>query len=172
MNIPIINHFKKHTCVTILLLHLFACENQPPLKIGLEGKPIPTFKLLLMDSSSTISTDKIATEKPFVLFSFNPHCPYCKAQTIEIIDNAESLSNINFFMLSSSPFKEIKEYYNHFKLTKYKNIIVGQDSANTFGRFYQVSGVPYIAVYNKNKLLKQVYMGRINSSQIKSVAIE
>ena len=75
-------------------------------------------------------------------------------------------------MLSNFPFTVIKNYYNHYNLNNYTNIIVAQDSALNFGNYYKAQGVPYFAFYNKKKNLKQVLIGKINISLIKDIALE
>jgi thiol-disulfide isomerase/thioredoxin len=157
----------------LLLLHITACsENKRSIVTGLEGKPIPAFNFLLMDSATQFNTTDIASGKPAVLFIFSPHCPYCKAQTEAIIGDIKSLSNINFYLISSFPFNSIKEYYEHYQLKKYPNIMVGQDYDSFLGNYFQASGVPYIAIYNKSKNLQEVLMGNVSSRIIRNIISE
>jgi len=159
--------------IIILFCVLFGCKSPQSKEIsGHEGKTLPSFELLLMDSITRLNTTNIPSGQPFVLFYFNPFCPYCRLQTKEIIDNIKSLNSIRFYLLSNYSFGNIKDYYNHFHLNQYTNISVGQDNDAYFGNYFKAIYVPYIAIYTKDKRLKQVLVGKVSSSLIKDIALE
>jgi hypothetical protein len=163
----------KATIIPLAITLLVGCYGrQPSIKTGKEGKPLPSLTLLLMDSISHMSTNKIPDEKPVIVFLFSPRCPYCRAQTEEIIENIKSLTDLQFYFLSAFPFSFVKSYFTHYQLGKYPNIIVGQDDKMDFSNYYQAQGVPYIAVYGKDKLLKQAFMGKVSINVLKNIALE
>ncbi|WP_315815278.1 hypothetical protein [Paraflavitalea speifideaquila] len=61
----------------------------------------------------------------------------------------------------------MKDFYNEYHLEKYPNIIAGIDTAFAVSDYFEISGVPYIAIYGKNKKLSKTFEGKIYSSQIK-----
>lgn len=156
----------------LLLVIIYSCNDQHTLKTGLEGKAMPSFNLLLMDSTRKLNISSTASDKPVVLFYFSPFCPYCRAQTQEILDDMKSLKNIQFYLLSNFPLSLIKNYYDQFELKKYPNIIIGQDYDVYFSKYFKAEGVPYMAIYNKEKILKHALMGKVSTSVIKSLAFE
>lgn len=158
---------------SMLLSVAWGCsEQQPAIITGLEGKPLPSFSFLLMDSTKRINTDSILSGKPTVLVYFSPYCPYCRAQTNEIIEGIKSLKNIQFFLLSDFPFNQVKQYYEQYKLSNYPNITVGKDLDSYFTKYFNASAVPYLAIYDADKRLKQVFMGKTEINEIKHVALE
>jgi len=160
--------------IIIALLYstlLIACAEKRNIKTGLEGKLLPSFNVLLVDSTK-LNTNKLPTDKPIVLFFMSPYCPYCKAQTEEIISEINSLSNIRLYILTSLPFQPLKDYYYHYKLNKYPNIMVAQDFDSDFVNYFKITSVPYIVIYNKNKTLKQVLVGKVGTSLIKDLALQ
>jgi len=154
----------------LTLLSLVGCYHAVPEKTGLEGKPLPEFSLLLTDSSTYFNTRGIPSGNPVVLFYFSPQCPYCRAQMGEIIENIHSLKNIRFYIFTDWSFPDMKAFYVHYQLNSYPNIIMGVDYANFFEGYFKVRGVPYIAIYGKNKLLKEAFNGKVDISQIKDAA--
>ncbi|TWI87776.1 TlpA family protein disulfide reductase [Chitinophaga japonensis] len=152
-----------------VLIGLFACVKQQQSRTGLEGTQLPSFNLLLMDSTNRFSTDSLPEGKPVVLFYFSPDCPYCKAQTEAILANIYSLKNIQFCILTYASFSETKNYYERYELEKYPNIIVGQDCDTFFGRHFNATQVPYLAIYDDKKLLKQIVIGKVSADDIKAV---
>lgn len=163
----------KRLLFLFLVTYLTGCRDRHSIIVtGLEGRALPSFNLLLMDSATTINTNQIPTGKPIVLLFINPYCPFCRAETQQIIDHLNSLNNIKFLVFSIFPFGSIKEYYNHFKLNKYTNIVVGQDYTDYFGKYFKIPGVPYMAIYAKDKRLRQVLIGNIGTNRIKDIAME
>lgn len=152
---------------------LYGCfGKRPTLETGHEGKPLPSIKLLLLDSSTHIDTKTWRTGKPIVLIDFSPYCPYCRSLTQNIVDKHEDLKEIQFILLSSYPLMDLKNYTKEYTLKNYPNITIGRDYDATFGHYFDSPGVPCIAIYGKDRLLKQVLMGKVNASLIKDIAFE
>jgi len=141
-------------------------------KTGLEGKPLPQFNVVLMDSVTNFNTKDIPQGNPVVLYLFSPYCPYCKAQTKELIENISSLKGIHFYMFSSFPYSDVKQYYMDSHLNKYANITVALDTALFYKNYIKATGMPYFAIYDKNKHLKQTWLGRVSIGKIRDIALE
>jgi thiol-disulfide isomerase/thioredoxin len=139
---------------------------------GLEGQKLPSFSLLLTDSITRLNTSDIPLGQPFVLFYFNPHCPFCRAQTQELKDEMKSVENVRFYFLSGYPLYQIREFDNHYGLSRYTNITILQIKDTAFTNYFKIPGVPYIAVYNKQKHLKEVLLGKVSISNIRSVILD
>jgi len=156
------------TLISILAISLLvSCYSSEPDKTGHEGEILPSFKLLKMDSASYLDTKEILVGKPFVVFYFGPHCPYSKAQMTEILEDMEKFKKIQFYIISPWPFPEIKSFYKQYQLYNYSNITVGYDFKRVFTDYLEIQGVPYLAVYDKNKKLKEAFAGKIYSKQLK-----
>ena len=152
----------------IPLLLLSGCFSRPGDKTGLEGKPLPSFTLQLTDSTRYFNTVQIAEGKPVVLFYLSPHCPYCRAELKDILDDIDKMQNMQFYFVTSFPLSDMVHLYNEYKLSKYPNITVGKDTANFLPDYFKTAFVPYTAIYNKNKKLEKSYTGRIYTKQILS----
>jgi peroxiredoxin len=133
----------KQLIVIISMVFMASCFSKEPAKSGKEGKPMPEFSLLAMDSITVIRSSEILKDKPSVLFYFSPYCPFCKAQTKDMIENMEELKDIQFYFISAFPFAALKEYQKSYQLAKYPNIIVARDSTDDLSRYFEITGVPY-----------------------------
>lgn len=160
----------KNKVFFFILIALTSCADQHSVKTGLEGKPIPSFKLLLSDSVSYFDTKEITAGKPTVFFYFSPYCPYCKAQMEEITKRIEILKDIQFCIFTAGSFMDMKRFYSHFQLNKYPNILAGIDQNYFFGNYFKPKGVPYIVIYGKDKILREAFIGNIEGNTIKKVA--
>ena len=164
---------KNITIPTLLaiLIGISGCQNRnQPLKTGLEGNQLPAFNLLLPNGTTTINTLSDAGNQSVVLFYFSPQCPYCRNQMKEIIDRISFLNNIKFYVFTSWPLKETQSFYKEYELYKYQNLVVGVDYKNFFKEHFKAQGVPYMAIYGKDKKLKHAFIGNVNTKQIKEVA--
>jgi thiol-disulfide isomerase/thioredoxin len=164
----------KFIYVLLAVSCLYACKGKPipPFKTGLEGTPLPAFNLLLLDSVTRFNTSSIPAGEPIVLFYFTPECPFCRAQTEEIVKNMPAFSRTRFYLITLYPFKDVKDYYKHYGLEKYSNVTLGLDYNAFFGGYFKADHVPYMAVYNKDKQLKQVFPGKVSVKAIKDVVLE
>jgi thiol-disulfide isomerase/thioredoxin len=164
---------KQSLIVMITITMLTGCFSREPEKTGKEGKPIPELNLLLTDSTTWLNIGQSNIKNPVVLFYFSPNCPYCKAQTKEIIEDIDKLKDIQFYFISSFPIPMLKAYNEEYNLAQYPNIITGKDTANAMGEYFEIVGVPYMAIYGKDKKLKKSFMGgKLYTSQIKKITQE
>jgi thiol-disulfide isomerase/thioredoxin len=160
----------KPIALLIILVGLAGCFNRDPEKTGLEGKMIPSFSFLLSDSTSYLNTQHIPSDKPVVFFDFGPNCSYSRAQMEEIIEDMGTLKDIRFYLLTAFPFSEMKAFYTHYQLDKYPNITVGVDSNNFFNDYFEIRGVPYLAIYGKDHKLNAAFIGKVPVRQIREIA--
>jgi len=156
----------KQLVLFIIIAVLSGCYGAEPEKTGLEGKPLPSFKLLLSDSSTYIDMKDIPKGKPVVLFYYGPYCPYSRAQMEEIIRDIKQFKNTQFYVFTAWPFADMKKFYSYYRLDKYKNIIAGLDNSGFFEEYYKVAGVPFTAVYDKDGKLNKAFQGKIHSKEI------
>lgn len=150
----------KQICLFYIIACLTGCFGAEPRKTGKEGKPLPEFSILLTDSTTRLYSSDIPANKPFALFIFSPYCPYCKAQTKKIMEDKELLKDIHFYFISRWPLAAVKRYSKELQLDKQTNITVGLDSASFVNDYLEAPGLPFIAVYGKNKTLNQAFLGK------------
>jgi len=163
----------KKILFTLLVAGLFGCSGRKSIiTTGLEGKSMPSFDLLLADTTIHFNTSSIPAGKPVVLFFFQPWCPYCNAQTTAMLKHIETVKDIHFYMLTTSSYKLFKQFYDKYGLKKYNNITAGIDTSSFYSTYYHAQGVPYQVIYDKDRKLKKVLIGRSDMSLIKDIALE
>ena len=118
---------------------------------------IPTFEMLMTDSSTKFSTYNIPTGKPVIMMFFSPDCDHCEKMTQLMIDNMDVLKNARIYMFSPLSLPALQGFIDKLELNKYKNVKAGKDFEFFFPRFYGLTTVPFIAVYDKNKKLVQAF---------------
>jgi thiol-disulfide isomerase/thioredoxin len=149
----------------IIIIAFAGCFGSEPQKTGKEGKRLPEFNIFLTDNT-WLNIATFTVDKPIIIFYFNPYCPFCKAQTEEIIDDMARLKSFQFYFISDYPLLDIINFSNKYNLAKYSNITIGLDSTSKVKDYYEISAVPYLAIYKKDKTLNKSFLGKTYSSQL------
>lgn len=134
-------------------------------------KTVPEFDGLLMDSATKFKIGSLPSEKNIILFFFLTDCDYCKQLTRQILLNSNTFKKTTIVFISPSPFEQIKNFYYNYELNKFPNYVVAQDYSLSFPKYFNVDGVPYLAIYSKDKTLKKILVGNTNINTLKK-AIE
>ncbi|HWK08122.1 MAG TPA: hypothetical protein VNS58_31045 [Puia sp.] len=163
----------KSSTLFFLLVSFLGCANpRIKFKTGLEGEMLPSVDLILADSITHFNTSAIPIGQNIVLLCYSPYCPYCRAEVDDILSNIETLQKTTFYLITPYPITDMKNFYNHYHLERYSNIIAGRDYKNELLPYFKASGVPYIAIYDTQKRLKEVLVGKSDAHIIKDILLE
>jgi len=162
--------YRKKLILVAVISGLTGCFEPPVMQPDREGAKLPSFDLLLLDSTTKYNTVKFDDKKPLVMLYMSPDCPYSRAQTEAIIKDMRSLEDIQFCLLTVAPLMQFKDFYKELQLEKYPNITAGVDYDDFFGKHFNVPGVPYMAIYNSDKKLKQVLIGQVDVNKIRDIS--
>jgi hypothetical protein len=156
----------------ILLIFFSSCYyRQPPQKTGLEGKPVPAFDFLSIDSTQPpLAINNLPQNKSIVFILFSPYCPFCRAEIKDITENMDQMKDIQFCLITRWPRRSLRKFYKEFDLDKYPNISAGVDTANYLSSTFNIVNIPYTIIYGKNRTLSGAFLGRMDVNQIKAIA--
>lgn len=145
-----------------------ACQEEKPqaYKTGMEGKPLPSFAIQLLDSTSFIHTEDLPQGKNLVLFYFSPTCPYCRAQMRDMVNNIERFKDKELYLITREDLRSTNAFARYFKLNRFNNVVVGRDTGSVFAKTYRLITVPLTAYFDKNKQLKALYSGRLKPNSL------
>lgn len=139
---------------------------QPPYK---RFPSFPPIKLLLPDSSSYFTKADLDKKKPVMLMLFSPQCEHCQHKTQELVDNIDKFKDIQIVMSTSMPFDSMVNFREKYKLAQFKNIVVAQDVNYFLFSFYMLHNLPFLAFYDKKKMLISVFEGGLPMDKILKV---
>ena len=132
---------------------------------------LPAFNIVLLDSTTVFNTYNIPEGKPILIMFFDPDCKHCKAETRMLLSGMDSLKDIRFFMITSvHDFKRIRDFYDEYRLSDYKNIeVVGRDYEYFFITYYGVKFVPDLVLYDSHKNLVKYFEGHVTVKELYSL---
>ena len=143
--------------ITILSI---SCRNMP------SENDMPPFKLLLMDSVTTFSSENIPNGQPSLLLYFSPECEHCQSQIKNLLINIPKLNHVGIYLISNDPFDQIRLLNTCYHLSDYSNIMVGRDYKFGFFNYYKPKSTPYLFVFNSHKRIKKIFVGDVDVKEI------
>lgn len=161
----------KYVTALLSLLVLNSCTNSPFITTGQEGRKLPNFSLLRVMDSTRFSANIIPEGKATIMFYFSPNCTHCQAEIKLIQANDQDLGNMQFYFLSPAALTELKMFYEKYQIKNFSNMTVVQDDSLNFQRYFGVPAVPYVAVYDSHKYLRQVIFGQFDIKDLRNILI-
>jgi thiol-disulfide isomerase/thioredoxin len=144
----------------VLIISITAFSQADSIKAPyLKFPTYPPVKILLTDSSTVFTKESLDKKSPVLLMFFDPSCDHCKKETAELVEKMDKLKDVQIVMVSYRPLTDIKTFAEFYGLTKFKNIVMGQDIHFFLPSFYNISFFPFLAFYNKKKELIEVFQG-------------
>jgi hypothetical protein len=159
---------KKIICaVAIVCISLYAkAQTAEPEAPYLRFPTVPPAKLLLPDSATYFTKDKLKKNQPTLYIVFNPGCEHCQHETKEITANIDKFKKINIVMATPESFDKMKTFYAEYKIADFPNIIMGRDEHFTLPSFFMMHNLPFMAFYNKSQKLISTHEGSFGVSKI------
>jgi hypothetical protein len=149
--------------ITIIIA---GCFSKKPEKTTHQNQPLPNFDLFLADGNY-FNTGSIPSGKSVILFYFGPGCPYSHVQMDKLLKNKQKFKDTEFILFTTAPIGEMTWFYKKFKLNNYSNFKVGVDYKNFFREYFGTDGVPYLAVYGRDRLLNDAFRGETPINQLR-----
>jgi len=143
---------------------LVAASAPVRIRTGFEGRLIPEFTLLLADSTTYLNTSDIPTGKPFIMTGFSPYCRHCQAEMGDIIRHIRQFGDTTIYFVTPYSYSDLKKFYVAFQLEKYPTIVTGVDVKNVFLGYFGAPYIPYTAIYDSKKRLKEVIPGQATAA--------
>lgn len=85
----------------------------------------------------------------------------------DILANMPFLKNVRIYLITTATHSDMMSWQKIYRLGNYPNIILGRDTTDFFGHYFNTMGVPYLAVYDHQKHLKELLMGKMDFETLK-----
>jgi thiol-disulfide isomerase/thioredoxin len=127
---------------------------------------IPAFNITKVPDSSSFTNTMLQKGQPTILVFFDPDCDHCQHATKNFTEKIDRFKDIQILMVTIYEFSRIKKFYKDYKLARFPNLILTRDAVFDLPKFYQVSAIPDVYVYDKNGKLMGHYKKDIPVDEI------
>jgi thiol-disulfide isomerase/thioredoxin len=153
------------TAILFLAVCLYAACKSPKDA----GEPLPSFDILLADSSTHVNTAQVEAGRPIVLMYFSPDCEHCQKETKDILQHMNALHEARFLFVTIDAFDRLQVFNKYYQLSKYPNVMLGRDEQFFLLRHFRGIAPPYLVLYDRNKKQRASYQGDIAVDSLISV---
>lgn len=127
---------------------------------------IPAFNIRKVPDSSSFTNNMLQKGKPTILIFFDPDCDHCQEATKNFTKKIDRFKDVQILMVTIMQFDRTKKFYKDYKIAHFPNIILTRDTVFDLPKFYQVSSIPDVYVYDKNGKLMGHYKKDIPVDEI------
>lgn len=118
---------------------------------------LPPFRML-QANNQVFSAEQLPFGKPIVLIYFLPDCDHCQLLTENIVKHIKEFDKASIAMVTYYPTMEVGSFAKKYGLNKYSNFYLGTEGDTFFlKRYYNLSRLPFMALYTKNGDLVKMY---------------
>lgn len=122
---------------------------------------IPSFQLLLGDSTTVYKKDALPKGKPVLLMIFSPECSHCQHEAEEMVQHKDEIKNIQIVMVTLHTITQMNEFATTYGLKALPNVVLGKDVNFILPPFYGIRNLPYLALYDAKGDLIRTFEGSI-----------
>ena len=146
--------------LSLLCLHGCAEKKQSNFA-AFEGKPMPSFDVLLKDSSTHYNTNDLVAGQPSVLMYVSSNCAFCRAQIKSITENMDKYKKVNFLVVVNREGLNMNGFIDRNGLNKFRNITISIDYNDSIVNYYKLTSVPFIAIFDQQKKMLHAQIGNM-----------
>ena len=110
----------------------------------------PSFNIIALDSSKSISLKNISQKKPVVFLFFSTTCDHCQREVTGLVKKKDKFQKVQLVMISMENLAAIKAFYRDYSLAGISNLVIGKDPAHAGISQYRFESFPYCAIYKSN----------------------
>ncbi len=129
-----------------ICLHSFCQRDTTP--PYLKEKMLPAFSLLDKDSVA-FNQSILKTGRNVIIMLFNPECEHCQKQLELLLSMPEVSGSAELVLSSIETIAKNNIFYNKYHLENYPFVHLGKDYKYLFGKYFQPTTIPVLAIYNK-----------------------
>ena len=127
---------------------------------------VPPFTITKVPDSTKFVKANLSPKRPVLIMVFSPDCDHCIHEIKELLAHMELFKNIQIILVAHLDFKDLKKFYEEFKIANYPNITLGRDYSYFFGTFFNIKFLPAIFLYNKKGKFTKAFDGSVPVSRI------
>lgn len=146
---------------TLLLLNIFLMFNA-----NAQSGKMPPFRMM-QANGKVFKAENLPMGKPIIIYYFSPDCDHCQHFTQEMVKKKSALQKASVVMVSYFPVQEVMQFARKYGTDKLSNFYIGTEGNSFFLRnYYQLTQIPFLALYDKMGNLKKTYQRNIDINNL------
>ncbi|GAA4339973.1 hypothetical protein [Flaviaesturariibacter amylovorans] len=139
-----------------------SAATQQPLEPPYKRFPgLPPIDLLLIDSSTVFTTEQVK-KKPVLLMVFDPNCHHCQMTAEELYNERAKLPDVQIVMATMETVSRMRAFREKYHLEAVPQVLLGKDRFYLLPPFFNISHLPFMALYNKKHELIGTFEGSLS----------
>lgn len=130
-------------------------------------KTIPNFTFHTLDGMEF--TRNNLGNKTIIFIYINSECDYCQSEAIKIQKRLPDFEDAQLIFVSFETAEDIQKFAKDYKLDNQENILFLEDRKGKFSEVFDVSSIPYIVIYDKDKNFLKKFKGATKIDKILEV---
>lgn len=127
---------------------------------------LPVFAYQNVEAGLKFTRQDLNENLPTIFIYFNSECEYCQHEAIDIKENIKKLKNVQILFVSIENPKTIEKFAKNYNLLNCDNIHFLFDNRKTFADTFDVTSIPFILIYDKDKRLVKKIKGQTKIDNI------
>jgi thioredoxin-related protein len=111
---------------------------------------LPPFRMM-QANGKVFKAEELPIGKPIIIIYFSPDCDHCNQLMKDFLKREANFEKASIAMVTYLPVDDVRKFSKKYNLSKYSNIYVGSEGSTFFLKnYYQLTQIPFIALYTKN----------------------
>lgn len=127
---------------------------------------LPPLQLLLGDSTTLLTKDKLPKKKPTLVLYFSTGCSHCQHTTEQLVKYKDSLPDMNLVMATFASISEMNDFRARYHTDSLPHTYIGKDINFLLPPFYGIQNLPFMAFYDRKGQLVTVFEGSMGIPQV------
>lgn len=140
----------------------------PNVEIKAQSGKLPPFSIL-QPNGKNFRAHNLPFEKPIIIIYFSPDCDDCLVFMDKFFKSPNDFSKASIVMITYLPIKDVAKFAVKYKIANFKNITIGTEGSSFFVKdYYEITELPFLALYDKNGNIQISYQRNISLFEIKN----
>ena len=147
---------------TILISLLVLCSCQAMAQSG----KLPPFRMV-QTNGKIFKAEDLPMGKPIIIIYFSTDCDHCSNLMKAMLAKTDELKKASVAMITYLPIENVWAFANQYQLKRFPYIYMGTEGSTYFLKnYYNLSSMPFMALYTKNGDLVKTYPNETGLSDL------
>lgn len=127
---------------------------------------LPPFRIVQVNGK-IFKAEDLPMGKPIIIIYFSTDCDHCSNLMKAMLAKTDELKHASVAMITYLPIENVSKFADQYQLKKFPYIYIGTEGSTYFLKnYYNLSSMPFMALYTKNGDLVKTYLNETGLSDL------